>query len=173
MTDYTWVQRTTTVSPLDSAHEAIQNNASWRLIATGIDPNGETILTYGWPWEESLRTDPEIVAHVISWDYENGGELGALVLCGNCNGTGDGPHGEVGDKCKVCNGDRTLHRPYTMPQPEAPPEEVHLISPENLLGMAWGLIANAGGGDWYNESFEWRTAARRWRDSWHATLSDE
>lgn len=29
---------------------------------------------------------------------------------------------------------------------------------------AWGLISNAGGGDWENESDEWRGAACAWRD---------
>ena len=32
------------------------------------------------------------------------------------------------------------------------------------LELAWGLIANAYGGDWSQASPEWHTAAERWRD---------
>lgn len=32
------------------------------------------------------------------------------------------------------------------------------------LEMAWGIIANAGGGDWQKESQEWQAAAAKWRD---------
>jgi hypothetical protein len=41
---------------------------------------------------------------------------------------------------------------------------------DDLLMAAWGLIANAGGGDWSNETDEWRAAAARWRDAFHASL---
>lgn len=40
----------------------------------------------------------------------------------------------------------------------------------DLLELAWGLIANKGGGDWDRESEEWREAATRWRDKYHAVL---
>ncbi len=36
--------------------------------------------------------------------------------------------------------------------------------------LAWGLIANAYGGDWTLASPEWREAAERWRDNYHASL---
>ena len=39
---------------------------------------------------------------------------------------------------------------------------------DELLELAWGLIANAGGGDWDTQSEEWRGAAARWRDEWSA-----
>jgi hypothetical protein len=32
------------------------------------------------------------------------------------------------------------------------------------LEMAWGIIANAGGGDWSKETPEWQEAAAKWRD---------
>jgi hypothetical protein len=32
------------------------------------------------------------------------------------------------------------------------------------LDAAWGIIANAGGGDWKTQTQEWREAAERWRD---------
>lgn len=39
--------------------------------------------------------------------------------------------------------------------------------------IAWGIIANAGGGDWTLESEEWQKAAARWRDEhWHPLLRD-
>jgi hypothetical protein len=31
--------------------------------------------------------------------------------------------------------------------------------------LAWGLIANAGGGVWTKESSDWQEAAARWRDN--------
>ena len=38
--------------------------------------------------------------------------------------------------------------------------------------LAWGLIANAYGGDWElaSEASGWKIAAERWRDAYHATL---
>lgn len=38
------------------------------------------------------------------------------------------------------------------------------------IEAAWGIIANAGGGDWLKESPEWVVAAMKWRDRYHATL---
>ena len=47
------------------------------------------------------------------------------------------------------------------------------VCDDDLLYMAWGLIANATGGDW-NEADRlspgWKAAAERWRDAWHRTL---
>jgi hypothetical protein len=37
---------------------------------------------------------------------------------------------------------------------------------ENGMEIAWGIIANAGGGDWDKETPEWREAAARWRDEY-------
>jgi len=42
-----------------------------------------------------------------------------------------------------------------------------------LLESAWGIIANAGGGDWGNESPEWKKAAERWRDEYHQELDSD
>ena len=42
---------------------------------------------------------------------------------------------------------------------------------QNSVEHAWGVIANAGGGDWQKESAVWRKAAMRWRDEdWHPML---
>jgi hypothetical protein len=43
---------------------------------------------------------------------------------------------------------------------------------EDLCDLAWGVIANAGGGNWDNETTEWQEAAARWRDRWFAHLDD-
>jgi hypothetical protein len=42
--------------------------------------------------------------------------------------------------------------------------------PDNLLEMAWGIIANANEGNWGSATDEWREAAERWRDQYHAHL---
>jgi hypothetical protein len=39
------------------------------------------------------------------------------------------------------------------------------------MELAWGVIANAGGGDWDLERPEWKEAAIRWRDEhWHPAV---
>ena len=40
---------------------------------------------------------------------------------------------------------------------------------QNLLELAWGLIANANEGDWDKATKEWKEAAERWRDEYHKT----
>ena len=49
-----------------------------------------------------------------------------------------------------------------------------LVTPEiditDTLELAWGLIANAYGGDWDKATDEWREAAERWRDQFHDLL---
>jgi hypothetical protein len=42
---------------------------------------------------------------------------------------------------------------------------------DDLLETAWGIIANAGGGNWDTQSLEWQLAAARWRDRYHEALS--
>lgn len=51
---------------------------------------------------------------------------------------------------------------------EEPPADGDEPGPGNLLEEAFGIIANAYGGDWTTASDEWRAAAERWRDRWHA-----
>ena len=43
----------------------------------------------------------------------------------------------------------------------------------DLVEWAWTIIANAGGGDWENESAEWRKAAAAWRDAYHRSLKQQ
>ena len=37
---------------------------------------------------------------------------------------------------------------------------------DDMLTAAWGLIANASGGDWPKESPDWQAAAAKWRDAY-------
>ncbi len=39
---------------------------------------------------------------------------------------------------------------------------------QNLIELAWGIIANVSGGDWDKQTKEWKAAAIRWRDRWVA-----
>jgi hypothetical protein len=41
------------------------------------------------------------------------------------------------------------------------------------LEMAWVIIANANGGDWDSASDEWREAAVKWRDEYHALTQED
>lgn len=43
----------------------------------------------------------------------------------------------------------------------------------NLIELAWGIIANAGSGDWTKETLDWQQAAIRWRESYHAMLNQD
>lgn len=49
----------------------------------------------------------------------------------------------------------------------------HEIKLHYLLEVAWGLIANAGEGDWNKELPEWRKAASKWRDEWREEIDSE
>lgn len=55
-------------------------------------------------------------------------------------------------------------------QTDSQPPIVAPTSPDDLLDLAWGLIANASEGDWDREHPDWKAAAERWRDLWHARL---
>jgi len=49
-----------------------------------------------------------------------------------------------------------------------PPNEAALL---DLCELAWGVIANAGGGDWSKETKEWVGAAEGFREEYHAQLA--
>lgn len=40
------------------------------------------------------------------------------------------------------------------------------MNKDELLEMAWGLIANAHQGDWDKATDEWRESAEKWRDDY-------
>ena len=42
-----------------------------------------------------------------------------------------------------------------------------VVELEELAELAWGIIANANGGDWDKANTDWREAAERWRDRYH------
>ena len=46
------------------------------------------------------------------------------------------------------------------------------MNDSDLLESAWGLIANAYGGDWdlASEASGWKDAAERWRDQYFKTI---
>lgn len=39
-----------------------------------------------------------------------------------------------------------------------------------LVGSAWGIIANASNGNWEHESTDWQEAAKNWRSRYHEYL---
>jgi len=42
------------------------------------------------------------------------------------------------------------------------------MTKDELLEAAWGIIANAYGGDWDKAQHpDWKQAAERWRDNYH------
>lgn len=40
----------------------------------------------------------------------------------------------------------------------------------DLAEMAWGVIANASGGNWHLERADWQEAAAKWRERYHAAI---
>ena len=45
------------------------------------------------------------------------------------------------------------------------------MTKDELLEAAWGIIANAYGGDWELATHpDWKPAAERWRDNYHEIL---
>jgi hypothetical protein len=57
--------------------------------------------------------------------------------------------------------------PIPKPEPEPPSPDDY----DHWLDLAWGIIANAGAGNWSRESEDWRGAAARWRDEVLPALS--
>lgn len=45
-----------------------------------------------------------------------------------------------------------------------------LFNALDMLQTAWGIIANANGGNWTKAEPDWKEAAARWRDEYHAFL---
>ena len=48
--------------------------------------------------------------------------------------------------------------------------KAHVAELEPLAEIAWGIIANANGGDWDTAHADWRAAAMRWRDRYFVCL---
>jgi hypothetical protein len=49
--------------------------------------------------------------------------------------------------------------------------EGRAVEADELLYLAWGVIANVRNGNWEGESDEWQAAAVRWRDRWSASIA--
>jgi len=43
----------------------------------------------------------------------------------------------------------------------------------DMLELAWGIIANAGGGNWKTQTKDWQKAAAEWRDKYHNLLKGQ
>lgn len=82
---------------------------------------------------------------VLAWDVENGGEMGALLVCRPCEGSGVlvGAPGRVsGGRCDSCSGMGRLHRPYVLPAapaPEATPWELAMIQARDRMAAGLGI----------------------------------
>lgn len=53
------------------------------------------------------------------------------------------------------------------------PKEMTKRQEKNMeaLELAWGIIANVSGGNWNEQTVDWKKAAERWRDEhWHPAL---
>lgn len=106
------------------------------------------------------------------WTDHDGTELGGQV---DCAALAEQIAASVDGWCHGCHAEREAsgwtdalcgdHRESVSPDDDA--------QPDDLLYTAWGLIANAAGGDWDEAdrlSPGWKAAAVRWRDAWHATF---
>jgi hypothetical protein len=47
------------------------------------------------------------------------------------------------------------------------------MNSKQLLEQAWGIICNAGGGDWNQEKPEWKKAAETFRADYFTALNEE
>ena len=54
---------------------------------------------------------------------------------------------------------------------EEPGTRDRITMAHDLTEYAWGIIANAGGGDWTTQTDDWQMAAARWRDQYHDYLA--
>ena len=72
------------------------------------------------------------------------------------------PYGEHLQDCDICQGAEEI---------ESMQARIELL--ELSEELAWGLIANAFGGDWDIASDEWKKAAKRWRDKYNAALQEQ
>ena len=55
---------------------------------------------------------------------------------------------------------------------EQPEGKDRITMSYDLVEYAWGIIANAGGGDWTTQTDDWQKAAAKWRDRYHEFLDE-
>lgn len=64
----------------------------------------------------------------------------------------------------------TVKQPLTVQPDDDDAKEITVLM--QGMELAWGVIANAHGGDWNRANVEWLEAAKKWRDEeWHPALS--
>lgn len=57
---FEWVERTQTCDAVDDpALQAIENNPGWKLIGVGVGNDGQTTLTFGWPWPQEEKANAD------------------------------------------------------------------------------------------------------------------
>lgn len=68
----------------------------------------------------------------------------------------------------ACGSSKTGNEPWQSTSCELRVADAEIERLRLDIEIAWGLIANAWGGDWDHASEDWRKAAERWRDeAWH------
>ena len=68
----------------------------------------------------------------------------------------------MSETCQVCRG--AIPKGELVVGHTALCAEVVRVQGADAIDDAWGIIANAFGGNWDQASPEWRQAAERWRD---------
>ena len=93
-----------------------------------------------------------------------------------------GPHpaieesGHPRDWCPTCETVALLAEAIdsiTAERSRAEKAEADLAVRDELLELAWGLIANANEGDWVLTDAKWHAAAIDWRENWHRLLTED
>ncbi len=154
--------------PLEMGENADQRQEAWKswveskqrevydsvrdaLAATATEPES--------PWNEIFRPDgaakSEVSLRNIPKDIPVPPEPPTSPResrwddCAACWGSGEGANDRP---CSECGGTGKPREPDW----------------EDLCEYAWGVIANAGGGNWKLETPEWQEAAARWREQFFA-----
>jgi hypothetical protein len=144
-------------------------------------------VAMGRSWARTVALQEQVMQ---LW-YPAAGSLHRIRLSG---ATGPGSGDQIVAECLDCPGDEPWRRTvgphevdsFVRLQEEhmgivrdqarsSPPARAHPPAPDPgllaLLEEGWGVIANAGNGDWDNESQAWREAAVRWRDRYREVLA--
>jgi hypothetical protein len=111
--------------------------------------------------------------HFSAWAGSNGGESVRLMI-DDLNAV---LHGYAAQYAEIKR--RESEEQVVEGRAEISPQEVSTLNALHrekvkleLLERMWGVLANAGGGDWERESEEWREAAAAVRDEYNALLAE-
>ena len=91
----------------------------------------------------------------------SGGEREDYAICESCQRRFEPVEDQLSGMCATCAPDAPI---ATSPATE------DIMENTELLELAWGIIANAQGGDWEKATPEWKAAAERWRDRYYKTI---